>query len=140
MGNVTPEELQGFIEQGVTYFDNQVLDIEIWIDPETGEPREVVAGKVRAYFDETAGEQQLRDMFDENGFEVVFSWFEPGVEMETNEHASFQLEFDRETHPTVDDALNYLLSLEYTLDACPNYLHDHRYDTAPPDDLFSRPL
>lgn len=139
VGNLSQEDLQGFIDQGVTYFDNQVLAVEVWVDPETGQPREVVAGELRAYFDETAGEEQLRDMFDENGFEVVFSWFEPGAVHETNEHASFQLAFDREVYDTVDDALEFLNSLEYTLEAYPNYFHDHRYGTAPPVDDLSMP-
>ena len=138
-GNVTPEELQGFINEGVDYFDAQVPDVEVWFDPATGQPREVIAGEVRAYFDESAGEQELRGMFDANGFEVVFSWFEPGQLPETNEHASFQLAFDRNTFTTVDDALAFLTALPYTNDACPNYYHDHYYGTAPPQDEYSHP-
>jgi len=139
VGNVSDEELQGFIEQGVEYFDNQVIPTEMWIDPETGEPWEIVLNEIRVYFDETVDEQDLRGMFDANDFTVVFSWFEPGQVAGTNLHASFQLEYDRQTFPTVDDALGYLRSLPYTLEAVPNYYSDTLIPMAPPVDYYSYP-
>ena len=139
VGNVSPEELQGFIEQGVEFFENQVIPTEMWVDPETGYLWEIVLNEVRAYFDETAGEETLRDMFEASSFEVVFSWFEPGPVTGTNEHASFQLEFDRQVFQTVDDALTYLRSLPYTVEVLPNYLGDAVPYMAPPDDYYSVP-
>jgi hypothetical protein len=138
VGNVSQEDLNGFIQYGVEYFDNKVTPTEMWLDPETEEPTEIVRDEVLVWFDQSVGEQDLRSMFDTNDFDVVFSWFEPGG-IHSNSYASFQLNFDRHTYPTVDDALSFLRSLNYTLEATPNFYNQMSLCMAPPLDLLSRP-
>jgi len=110
----------------------EVWPTEIWVDPETQESWEVYNGRLLATFDSTVTTSQLETLFEENEFEVDFSWFEPLPNEAGNDFAWFHLTFEGELQSKLDE----LSALPCVVNVNPLFTSLIEAHYAPPDDPF----
>ncbi len=118
---------------------NDYPPAEMWTDPETGENRRIIQGRVVAFFDTSVTADWLFSFFAQNDLTVAMSFFEPDASGQTaNEIAYFELYYGASWN-SVDEVLSFLDGITEVQFASPVFLDSWQKHYAPPNDEWYNP-